>query len=119
MIDYGQLKTIGKSLYKTNIPKEMKRYLVFLGRCCLHKKEINDLQKFYEQNKQIYSWNIPSINKSCIDLYQLGVIGNCTIYPGKKKKNTYWFSYRDGSPKEPDMNKDFSVHLALVNNFSL
>ena len=47
MIDYGQLKTIGKSLYKTNIPKEMKRYLVFLGRCCLHKKEINDLQKFF------------------------------------------------------------------------
>lgn len=30
---------------------------------------------FYEQNKQIYSWNIASINKSCIDLYQLGVIG--------------------------------------------
>ena len=47
MVDYTQLKTIGKSLYKTNIPKEMKRYLVFLGRCCLHKKEINDLQKFF------------------------------------------------------------------------
>lgn len=81
--------------------------------------KFNDLQKFYEQNKKIYSWNIQSINKSCVDLYQLGVIGNCTIYPGKKKKNTYWFSYRDGSPKEPDMNKDFSVHFALLNNFSL
>lgn len=47
MVDYTQLKTIGKSLYQTNIPKEMKRYLVFLGRCCLHKKEISDLQKFF------------------------------------------------------------------------
>ncbi len=47
MVDYAQLKKIGKSLYKTNIPKEMKRYLVFLGRCCLHKKEVNDLQKFF------------------------------------------------------------------------
>ena len=47
MLDYGQLKIIGKSLYKTNIPKEMKRYLVFLGRCCLHKKEISDLQRFF------------------------------------------------------------------------
>ena len=47
MIDYVQLKKIGKSLYKLDVPKEMKRYLVFLGRCCLHKKEIEDLQKFF------------------------------------------------------------------------
>ena len=80
--------------------------------------KFNDLQTFYTQYKDIYSWNIASINKSCIDLYQLGVIGSCTRYPGKKK-NTYWFSYRDGSPKEPDMNKEFAVHFALLNSFSL
>ena len=89
------------------IKKMQKRYFKF-----------NDLQTFYTQYKDIYSWNIASINKSCIDLYQLGVIGSCTRYPGKKK-NTYWFSYRDGSPKEPDMNKEFAVHFALLNSFSL
>ena len=47
VMDYSALKVIGKSLYKTNIPKEMKRYLVFLGRCCLHKKEVANLQKFF------------------------------------------------------------------------
>jgi len=46
-MDYAALKEIGKSLYQTNIPKEMKRYLVFLGRCCLHKQEIEKLQKFF------------------------------------------------------------------------
>lgn len=49
-MDYSRLKTIGKSLYKTHIPKEMKRYLVFLGRCTLHKKEIEGLQEFFAGN---------------------------------------------------------------------
>jgi uncharacterized protein len=39
-MDYKKLKIIGKSLYQTHIPKEMKRYLVFLGRCYLHQKEV-------------------------------------------------------------------------------
>lgn len=46
-MDYGALKSCGKKLYKTNIPKEMKRYLVFLGRCCLHKDEMEGLQEFF------------------------------------------------------------------------
>jgi uncharacterized protein VirK/YbjX len=46
-MDYAALKIIGKSLYNTKVPKEMKRYLVFLGRCCLHKKEVENLQKFF------------------------------------------------------------------------
>lgn len=81
--------------------------------------KIADLISFYESNKETYAWNIPSINKSCIDLYQLGVLGNSSRKPGKKNKNIYWFSYREGSPKEPDFNKDFAVHFALLNYFAL
>lgn len=50
-MDYAALKLIGKSLYQINIPKEMKRYLVFLGRCCLHKQEVEELQKFFAATK--------------------------------------------------------------------
>jgi len=46
-MDYKTLKVIGKSLYQTHIPKEMKRYLVFLGRCYLHQKEITELFAFF------------------------------------------------------------------------
>ena len=46
-MDYKKLKVIGKSLYQTHIPKEMKRYLVFLGRCYLHQKEITELFAFF------------------------------------------------------------------------
>ena len=49
-MDYAALKIIGKSLYQINIPKEMKRYLVFLGRCCLHKEEVEGLQHFFAAN---------------------------------------------------------------------
>jgi uncharacterized protein len=46
-MDYKKLKIIGKSLYQTHIPKEMKRYLVFLGRCYLHQKEVTEIFTFF------------------------------------------------------------------------
>lgn len=49
-MNYKGIKYCGKSLYQTNIPKEMKRYLVFLGRCCLHKKEIENMERFFQKN---------------------------------------------------------------------
>ena len=41
------LEYIGKSLYQTNILKEMKRYLVFRTRCRLHSSMVNDLLDFF------------------------------------------------------------------------
>ncbi len=49
-MDYKKLKIIGKSLYQTHIAKELKRYLVFLGRCYLHQKEIKDMLAFFAKN---------------------------------------------------------------------
>ncbi len=42
------IDSVGKKLYKTEILKEYKRYLVFKVRCKLHKKEIDDLLRFFE-----------------------------------------------------------------------
>ena len=49
-MDYKKLKIIGKSLYQTHIAKELKRYLVFLGRCYLHQKDIKDMLAFFAKN---------------------------------------------------------------------
>lgn len=46
-MDYEKIKRIGKSLYKTHIPKEMKRYMVFVGRCYIHKAQMTDLLDFF------------------------------------------------------------------------
>lgn len=43
-----QLRVVGNSLYQTHIAKEMKRYLVFMGRCYLHKRQMEDLFAFLE-----------------------------------------------------------------------
>lgn len=50
------LEYIGKSLYKTKILKELKRYLVFRVRCSIHKEEINDLLAFFSDNTTRKAW---------------------------------------------------------------
>ena len=49
-MDTKLLEYVGKSLYKTNILKEYKRYVVFMVRCRLHSKHIEELQSFFETN---------------------------------------------------------------------
>lgn len=46
-MDKKLLKYIGHDLYNTNILKEWKRYIVFMTRCQLHKKQIGALQDFF------------------------------------------------------------------------
>ena len=46
-MDAEILKKVGKSLYQLNIPKELKRYLVFMGRCYVHKKDMEGLLNFF------------------------------------------------------------------------
>lgn len=46
-MDNNILEYVGKSLYKTNILKEMKRYVVFRTRCRLHSSMIDDLLAFF------------------------------------------------------------------------
>lgn len=43
------LEYIGKSLYKTHILKEMKRYVVFRTRCALHGSSVCELLRFFEE----------------------------------------------------------------------
>ena len=37
------LEYVGKSLYKTHILKEMKRYVVFRARCAMHSSKVDEL----------------------------------------------------------------------------
>lgn len=46
-MDNNILEYVGKSLYKTHILKEMKRYVVFRTRCRLHSSMIDDLLAFF------------------------------------------------------------------------
>ena len=50
------LEYIGKSLYQTNILKEMKRYVVFRTRCRLHSGLVNDLLDFFGANEHREQW---------------------------------------------------------------
>lgn len=40
------LEYVGKSLYKTHILKEMKRYVVFRARCAMHSSKVDELLQF-------------------------------------------------------------------------
>lgn len=55
-MDKNILEYVGKSLYKTNILKEMKRYVVFRTRCRLHSGMVNDLLTFFAANEHRESW---------------------------------------------------------------
>ncbi len=44
------LQYVGKSLYKTHILKEFKRYVVFMTRCHLHKSYMRDILGFFAEN---------------------------------------------------------------------
>ncbi|MDY4920793.1 MAG: VirK/YbjX family protein [Phascolarctobacterium sp.] len=55
-MDKNILEYVGKSLYKTNILKEMKRYVVFRTRCRLHSGMVNDLLAFFAANEHRESW---------------------------------------------------------------
>lgn len=44
------LQYVGKSLYKTHILKEFKRYVVFVTRCHLHKSYMRDILGFFAEN---------------------------------------------------------------------
>ena len=46
-MDSALLEYIGKSLYKTERLKELKRYLVFRTRCATHGKHIRKLDEFF------------------------------------------------------------------------
>ena len=46
-MDNNILEYVGKSLYKTHILKEMKRYVVFRTRCRLHSSMIDDMLAFF------------------------------------------------------------------------
>lgn len=50
------LTYVGKSLYKTNILKEMKRYVVFRTRCKLHSGLVDDLLAFFAANAKRKEW---------------------------------------------------------------
>ena len=86
-MDYKKLQIIGKSLYNTHIPKEMKRYLVFLGRCYLHQKELAELFTFFAKTS----------------LRQKLLVGN----PAFVEQVTRAFFYKDAG---------WSERIALVEN---
>ena len=46
-MDKNILEYVGKSLYKTHILKEMKRYIVFRTRCRLHSGIVDDMLDFF------------------------------------------------------------------------
>lgn len=46
-MDKEILQYVGKSLYKTHILKEFKRYVVFMTRCHLHKRYMDDILDFF------------------------------------------------------------------------
>ena len=50
------LEYVGKSLYKTHILKEMKRYVVFRARCAMHSSSVDGLLKFFDANSNRQAW---------------------------------------------------------------
>lgn len=50
-MDKEILQYIGKSLYKTHILKEFKRYVVFMTRCHLHARYMDDILDFFAANE--------------------------------------------------------------------
>lgn len=50
-MDESILQKAGHRLYVTSRLKEMKRYLVFRARCCMHKDVIGDLLDFFAETK--------------------------------------------------------------------
>lgn len=49
-MDKEILQYVGKKLYKTHILKELKRYIVFMTRCHLHKSYMEDILGFFAEN---------------------------------------------------------------------
>ncbi len=49
-MDKEILQYVGKSLYKTHILKEFKRYVVFMTRCHLHTRYMDDILSFFAAN---------------------------------------------------------------------
>lgn len=49
-MDKEILQYVGKSLYKTHILKEFKRYVVFMTRCHLHTRYMDDILNFFAAN---------------------------------------------------------------------
>ena len=45
------LQYVGKNLYKTHILKELKRYVVFMTRCHLHKSYMEDILGFFDASQ--------------------------------------------------------------------
>ena len=50
-MDKEILQYVGKSLYKTHILKEFKRYVVFMTRCHLHTRYMDDILDFFAANE--------------------------------------------------------------------
>ena len=42
---------LGKKIYDLSNPREARRFVVFLARCCLHPKRISELKKFLSQSE--------------------------------------------------------------------
>ena len=55
-MDKNILEYVGKKLYKTDILKEMKRYIVFRSRCSFHSGQINELLRFFGENASREAW---------------------------------------------------------------
>lgn len=51
-MDNNILEYVGKSLYKTHILKEMKRYVVFRTRCRLHSSVVDDMLAFFSETPE-------------------------------------------------------------------
>lgn len=50
-MDKEILQYVGKSLYKTHVLKEFKRYVVFMTRCHLHTRYMDDILDFFAANE--------------------------------------------------------------------
>ena len=55
-MDKNILEYVGKSLYKTHILKEMKRYVVFRARCAMHSSSVDGLLNFFDANSNRQAW---------------------------------------------------------------
>ena len=51
-MDQNILEYVGKSLYKTHILKELKRYVVFRTRCRLHSGTVDDMLSFFAETPE-------------------------------------------------------------------
>ena len=51
-MDNNILEYVGKKLYKTNVLKEMKRYVVFRTRCRLHSSVVEDILAFFSETPE-------------------------------------------------------------------